>query len=103
MEILLIALFMLLLMAMGSLPCLLFWWLTWKLLPEKYVLPPYRMTLLCVALSFLTAMVLSLELEVGVLSIAPLTLVLTMLWSFLLLLTSILVKYFLGKSKNKTR
>ena len=94
MEILLVLLFMVVLMAVGSIPCLLFWWLASKLLPKAYALPPYRMVVLCVALSILTAMVLSLELEGGGLSIAPLMLVLTLLWSLLLLPIGIFAKYF---------
>ncbi|MDD5391689.1 MAG: hypothetical protein PHE17_01585 [Thiothrix sp.] len=94
MEILLVLLFMVVLIAVGSIPCLLFWWLAWKLLPKAYALPPYRMVVLCVTLSILTAMVLNLELEVGVLSIAPLTLVFTLLWSLLLLPIGIFAKYF---------
>jgi hypothetical protein len=94
MEIMLILLFMVVLMAVGSIPCLLFWWLAWKLSPKTYALPPYRMVVLCVTLSILTAMVLNLELEVGMLSIAPLMLVLTLLWSLLLLPVGIFAKYF---------
>ena len=103
METLLVLFFVLILAAIGSLPSLLFWWLAWKLLPKTYSLPPYRMTLLCIALSFLTGMVLNPELEGGGLSIMPFMLVLTLLWSFILLPASILVKYFFGKSKSKTQ
>ena len=94
---------LLVLLLIGSLLSLLVWWLAWKLLPKTYSLPPFRMTLLCIALSFLTGMVLNPELEGGAFSIMLFMLVLTLLWSFILLPASILVKYFFGKSKSKTQ
>lgn len=84
----------LLLVCLAISPSLLVWAVFSHWLPKWYALSPVRMTILCVALSFVTAIVLNFELEMGFLSIGPQMFVLCLGWSLLLVPITICVKYY---------
>ena len=77
---------------LSSMPSLLFWALSTKFLPPQYKAPPKRMTLMSVVFSLLTAFGLNLELEGGFLSVPATVVVLSMLWSILLLMLWLLFR-----------
>ena len=91
----------LLLVCLAVSPSLLVWAASSHWLPKWYALPPVRMTMLCVALSFVTAISLNFELEMGLLSIGPQMFALCLGWSLLLIPITIVVKYYqYAKTKN---
>lgn len=85
METLLILLLYLFLIVLGCLPCLLFWWLAGKLLPNTYSFPPLAMVSLCLTLTFITVALLKDKLEAGIFMVIPTVLELTLLWSLVVL------------------
>ena len=74
-------------------PCLLVWSLSAKGLSEKYYLPPIKMTFVCVVLSLITAYAINFELEGGGISIFMAILLLSTIWSVVLLPIVLLVKF----------
>ena len=83
------------------LPAVLVWALSSLWLPAWFSLPPIRMALICLGLSVATALVFSLELPDGVLSVGPSIVVLSLAWSLLLIpLLSIFRYYRYVKAKN---
>ncbi|ODS23297.1 hypothetical protein AB835_09760 [Candidatus Endobugula sertula] len=82
-------------------PSLLVWSASVRWLPVWYSLPPVRMTMFCVVLSVITAVVLNLELEAGLLSIGPQIFILCLGWSLVLIPITIVFKYYqYAKAKN---
>ena len=96
-----ILLFIVISAIIASTPSLLLWLLAWSLSPHAYALPPLQMTGLCVVLAFLTSTVLNLELEMGMFSVAPIMLVLTLFWTLVLLPAGVLAKYFYANRTGK--
>tara|TARA_R110000764_G_scaffold142277_4_gene230301 strand:+ start:672 stop:950 length:279 start_codon:yes stop_codon:yes gene_type:complete len=82
-------------------PGLLIWSVAEKWLPDRYYLPPVRMTALCILLSLLTAFAINLELEGGGISMIMAILFLTAIWSIFLLPFAVLLKYLLVKQREK--
>ena len=91
----------LLLVCLAMSPSLLIWSAFSLWLPKWYVLPPIRMTLLCLLLSFISAAILNVELESGLMSVGPLIFVMSLGWSLLLVPITIAAKYYqYAKTKN---
>ncbi|UTW49284.1 hypothetical protein [Bacterioplanoides sp. SCSIO 12839] len=76
---------------------MLVWSLSAKCLPEKYYLPPIKMTSVCVVLSLVTAYAINFELEGGGISILMAILFLSTIWSVILLPTSLVFKFIIER------
>ena len=98
MEIIIVAGIVALLACLSVGPCLLVWSLSAKWLPEKYYLPPIKMTSVCVVLSLVTACVINFELEGGGISIFMAILFLSTIWSAILLPIFLVVKFIIERS-----
>ena len=92
----LLVIFMLVLAAS---PSWLMWLLAARYLPERYVMPPNRMTILCFLLSLLTAFLFNVELEGGILSVPFFVLILSVLWSVLLIPACAFARHFLRRQR----
>jgi hypothetical protein len=92
----------LLLVCLAISPSLLIWSASSLWLPKWYALPPIRMTLLCLLLSFISAAILNLELESGVMSVGPLIFALSLAWSLILIPIIIVVKYYQHRKTKNT-
>jgi hypothetical protein len=91
----------LLVICLAASPSLLIWSASSLWLPKWYALPPIRMTLFCLLLSFMSAAILNLELESGLMSVGPLIFAMSLGWSLLLVPITIAVKYYqYAKTKN---
>jgi len=62
------------------------WYITKFVLPNKFKIKPFKMSLLSVVLSFATALIFNLELESGLISAFVQILIFSFCWSFILLL-----------------
>ncbi|WP_139203140.1 hypothetical protein [Amphritea atlantica] len=101
MEVLILVGIYLVIAGTASLPAVLVWSLSSLWLPEWFSLPPIRMALVCLALSVSTALVFSLELPGGVLSVGPSIVVLSLGWSLVLIPILVLIRYYRhAKAKN---
>lgn len=94
MEALFVVCIYLVVAGIAILPAVLVWSLASLWLPAWFSLPPIRMALICLALSIVTALLFSLELPGGMLSVGPSIVVLSLTWSLLLLPVLCLVKYY---------
>jgi hypothetical protein len=100
MEILIVVALVILLLCLAVAPCMLIWLCSNLWLPERYKLPPYKMTALCVLLAVTTSIALNLELE-GRIGSAPIALlVLSFFWALILLLAISLYKYIAYVTKH---
>lgn len=98
MEVVLFIIVGLLLTVLFASPSWLMWLLAARFFPSNYSMPPNKMTIACVLLSFLTGASLNLELEGGIVSGLVAILVFSILWSILLIPLCVLLKY-LGARK----
>ena len=97
MEVIIFAGIVALLACLSAGPCLLVWSFSAKCLPEKYCLPPIKMTFVCVVLSLVTAYAVNFELEGGGISILMAILFLSTIWSVILLPISLVVKFIIER------
>ena len=99
MEVAIFIALLILLLVVAASPAWLMWLLAARWLPLKYVMPPNRMAFASVLLSLITAVLLNLELEGGALSAPIFVVVLSVLWSALLIPTCVLAKHFWGAKR----
>jgi hypothetical protein len=85
MNIVIIIIVAILLLCLSLAPALLIWSLTALLSKKSYSLPYLKMTGLCFLLSLVTAVIINLELEAGVISVLLFITVFSFLWSLILL------------------
>ena len=96
MEIALFAVLIIFLLLVAVSPAWLMWLFAAKWLPAKYAMAPNWMTFTCLLLSVITAVLLNIELDGGILSAPVFVLVFSILWSALLIPLCALTKYILG-------
>jgi len=83
-------------------PAWLMWLLAARFLPADYSMPPNKMALGCIFLSFLTAALLNVELEGGALSIPAFVVAFSVLWSLLLIPSCSIAKYLIQVRRSKS-
>jgi len=81
-------------------PSFIIWWFAYLWMPANYKLPPYKMTLLCLLLSFLTGMALNFELESGAASGGVAILVLSLCWTLIMIPAVTVIRYILNRSRS---
>lgn len=101
MEIFIVIALVLLAFCVAAAPCMLVWFCSYLWLPERYKLPPYKMTALCVLLAFATGFALNLELEGGIGSGLIAILVFSFFWALILLLAISLYRYIFHVARRR--
>ena len=85
MEAFIIIFLYVLLIIISSIPCFIICFIARKLVPSQYKVNPKQITLISIVFAILTAILLGVELESGIMS-APIILIgLSVVWSFLIL------------------
>lgn len=92
MDVILIISIYVILISIASLPCLLVCLVAEKLLPSRFSVKPKILTSISVLLSLLSAYLLNMELEGGMLSVLFVAIVLTLAWFLVLLVLLVLYK-----------